>query len=275
MGEAVSNVVPIHRKKLAAGYVFLERYRLIRRLGRGGMGEVWLAADERVNDRVVALKLLKPDALRVEGAVERFLRETRALTQLQQPNVVRLYDAGAYPQPFMVMEAVQGVTLRQMLREGGPLPWRAAVCYAIQVRSVRQAGLWPAAGVVPRARVPRAGGPAELVPAAASPALARPTRDLRSVGRVAIRSGIALVAAVALVITARALGVRVEVSAAPVVRAAPVISATAAPLPSSAPSLSAMASASQQASVTAPTAIAPASAKPSVDRLPLPSKPTF
>jgi serine/threonine-protein kinase len=92
----------------------LAGYRLIRELGRGGMSVVWLAERaDGVVKRVVALKM-PMFVLRGAGDVERFARERDALASLSHANVARLYDAGLLPsgQPFIVLEYVDGVTLR-------------------------------------------------------------------------------------------------------------------------------------------------------------------
>lgn len=91
-------------------------WKLIRRIGRGGMGEVWLGerADGRFEQQV-AVKLLRYG---LEDA-PRFLREARLLARLQHPNIARLIDAGSLPDgaPYMVMELVEGVPVLRHCRE--------------------------------------------------------------------------------------------------------------------------------------------------------------
>jgi serine/threonine protein kinase len=130
----VSNVIPIHRKRggLCAGQVFAGRYTVLKQIGRGGMGEVWTTADLRTN-RVVVLKVLAPGALSAPGTRERFEREARALSLVDHPYVVPLYDWGTEPQPFIVMKRIVGKTLRELLRARGRIPWVEAVCFAIQI----------------------------------------------------------------------------------------------------------------------------------------------
>ena len=95
-------------------------YRVISQLGRGAMGEVWRARDERL-DRYVALKVLPAD---VAGDVERrarMLREARAAAAIRHPNVVTLYDIISHGgDDVLVMELVDGVTLSDALRQSGP-----------------------------------------------------------------------------------------------------------------------------------------------------------
>jgi serine/threonine protein kinase len=134
--EPVSNVIPIRGRrrpgKLEAGELFVGRYRLLERLGRGGMGEVWTAFDEKVH-RVVALKLLHPKLLVEPGARARFDRESLAMAELEHERVVRLYDWGTEPQPFIVMKRIVGTTLRALLREQHRIPWIYVVCFALQI----------------------------------------------------------------------------------------------------------------------------------------------
>ncbi len=99
------------------------RYRLERLIGRGGMAEVWLAADERLG-RPVALKFLDPSL-----ADERdFERETGILAGLRDPHIVTVYDAGQEDgRRFIVMEWVDGESLRERLQATGTLPLRDVV----------------------------------------------------------------------------------------------------------------------------------------------------
>lgn len=92
-------------------------YRIIRQLGRGGMGAVWLAKRDTSDfEHAVAIKIIKPGALS-GSLIERFRRERQILAQLNHPNIARLYDGGQTEenQPFIVMEHVAGATLRQWL----------------------------------------------------------------------------------------------------------------------------------------------------------------
>src|SRR5687767_10947715 len=107
--------------------IFNGRYELHRRLGRGGMAEVFLARDQLL-DRPVAVKVLFPEFATDPSFVERFRREATAAANLNHPNIVGVYDWGeADGTYFMVMEYVDGRTLSEMLRDEGPLhPDRAA-----------------------------------------------------------------------------------------------------------------------------------------------------
>jgi beta-lactam-binding protein with PASTA domain/predicted Ser/Thr protein kinase len=107
--------------------VFNGRYELHRRLGRGGMAEVFLARDQLL-DRPVAVKVLFPEFATDPSFVERFRREATAAANLNHPNIVGVYDWGeADSTYFIVMEYVDGRTLSEILRAEGPLhPDRAA-----------------------------------------------------------------------------------------------------------------------------------------------------
>jgi eukaryotic-like serine/threonine-protein kinase len=107
--------------------IFNGRYELHRRLGRGGMAEVYLARDQLL-DRPVAVKVLFPALATDAGFVERFRREAQAAANLQHPNIVSVFDWGeANGTYFIVMEYVEGLTLAEQLRDEGRLhPDRAA-----------------------------------------------------------------------------------------------------------------------------------------------------
>ena len=107
--------------------IFNGRYELHRRLGRGGMAEVYLARDQLL-DRPVAVKVLFPALATDAGFVERFRREAQAAANLQHPNIVSVFDWGeANGTYFIVMEYVEGHTLADSIANEGRLhPDRAA-----------------------------------------------------------------------------------------------------------------------------------------------------
>ncbi|HEX6322876.1 MAG TPA: protein kinase [Vicinamibacterales bacterium] len=119
-------------------------YRLEEKVGAGGMGEVYRARDTRLH-RDVAVKVLSspPDA---PGARERFEREARAIAALQHPNICTVFDVGVMPggQPFLVMELLQGDTLRQRIARG-PMPLRevleTAIALADALDAAHRAGI--------------------------------------------------------------------------------------------------------------------------------------
>src|SRR2546429_6858054 len=104
------------------------RYLLEKRLGRGAMGQVYLARDQNLVTRRVAVKTIRPGILSDEGlqegeAIARFEREARAAASVRHPNVVDVTDFGKSPEGvfFLVMEYVQGETLHHLLRREGTL----------------------------------------------------------------------------------------------------------------------------------------------------------
>jgi eukaryotic-like serine/threonine-protein kinase len=106
----------------AAGRVLDDRYRLVGRLGAGGMAQVHRAVDE-VLGRDVAVKLLRADLASDPTSRERLLREARSAASFSHPNAVAVYDVGEDGgMPFVVMELVEGRTLADRLRVGGALP---------------------------------------------------------------------------------------------------------------------------------------------------------
>ena len=105
-----------------------ERYRLEKRIGRGAMGQVYLARDENLQVRRVAVKTIRPDVLSDEDlqegeAIARFEREARTAASIRHPNVVDVTDFGKSPEGvfFLVMEYVEGETLYQLLRREGTI----------------------------------------------------------------------------------------------------------------------------------------------------------
>jgi len=105
------------------------RYRVVRMVGKGGMGVVY-QAEHRIMERAVALKVIHPQLLRHPVAVERFRREVRAAARLTHRNIVTAYDAEqADDTHFLVMEYVEGVSLAQLVERRGPLsPLEACYC---------------------------------------------------------------------------------------------------------------------------------------------------
>ena len=103
------------------------RYRVLRRVADGGMATVYLAVDERL-DREVALKVMRAHLVHDDSFVTRFRREARSAASLSHPNVVAVFDQGTDGDHiFLAMEYVAGKTLRDVLRDEGPLSPRAAL----------------------------------------------------------------------------------------------------------------------------------------------------
>ena len=103
------------------------KYRILRPLGAGGMGEVFLAVDSLL-ERPVALKALYQHLTADAGRVERFRHEAVTLARLSHPNIAILHDLYEYSgSHYMVMEYVEGETFESLIRRYGPLPVKAAL----------------------------------------------------------------------------------------------------------------------------------------------------
>src|SRR5262249_53702903 len=125
----------------------LANYRVVSLLGRGGMGEVYLVEDKRLH-RKVALKLLAPQFTNDAERVRRFEREARAVSALNHPNIVTIFDIGqAGALHFIAIEFIEGRTLRELIRNGG-MKLGEALEVATQVASALSAA--HAAGIVHR-----------------------------------------------------------------------------------------------------------------------------
>jgi serine/threonine-protein kinase len=109
------------------------RYKVVARLGAGGMADVFLAEDQQLG-RKVALKLLHRRFADDPDFVERFRREAQAAAGLQHPNIVGIYDRGEYDGTYYIaMEYLPGRTLKQVIREEAPLAPIRAIDIAIQI----------------------------------------------------------------------------------------------------------------------------------------------
>jgi serine/threonine protein kinase len=133
-GELAAASAPRTPEELAPHFPQLE---ILECLGRGGMGVVYKARQPQL-DRVVALKILAPERVMEARFADRFLREARALAKLNHPNIVTVHDFGQTGGYFyLVMEFVDGVNLRELLRGGRLPPAEAlaivpAICDALQ-----------------------------------------------------------------------------------------------------------------------------------------------
>lgn len=145
-GKAIDSLVADlidDRRRLASGFQ-LSHFRIESLIGAGGMGEVYLARDQRL-DRRVALKLLPPEFAHHQDLVSRFEQEARAVSALNLPNIITVYEIDeADGLLFIAEEFIEGRTLREMIA-AGPIEWRKAVEIAMQIAvaldAVHRAGI--------------------------------------------------------------------------------------------------------------------------------------
>ncbi len=104
------------------------RYEVISVLGEGGMGRVYEVRHAAL-DRTFAMKVLRPELARELDLGERFIREAKATASVKHPNVVQITDFGRFPDgiPYFVMELLEGQTLGEIIKAGGPLPAGRAI----------------------------------------------------------------------------------------------------------------------------------------------------
>jgi len=117
------------------GSLFDGRYQILRKLGAGGMANVYLAEDQELGRRV-AIKILNDRHANDEQFVERFRREAKNAAALSHPNIVSIYDRGeAEGTYYIAMEFIDGRTLKELIVSRGPAPLTVAVEYARQILS--------------------------------------------------------------------------------------------------------------------------------------------
>ena len=115
------------------GTLFADRYKLERKLGSGGMADVWLAEDQELG-RKVAVKILHERYATDEQFVERFRREATHAAGLSHPNIVSIYDRGVVDGSYyIVMEYIEGRTLKELIVTRGPCPVPVAISYTRQI----------------------------------------------------------------------------------------------------------------------------------------------
>ena len=106
------------------GTLLDDRYEILQVIGEGGMAIVYKALDHRLN-RNVAVKIMREDMLADEEFRSRFCAEAHAVAMLSHPNIVAVYDVShSDAMEYIVMELVEGITLRQYMDRRGALAWR-------------------------------------------------------------------------------------------------------------------------------------------------------
>ena len=115
----------------------LSHYRIVSKIGAGGMGEVYRAHDSRL-DREVAIKMLPTDFATDEDRLRRFEQEAKATSALNHPNILTVYQIGTYEDSrFIATELIKGDTLRERLR-GDAMTLREVLDVAMQVAAAPQ-----------------------------------------------------------------------------------------------------------------------------------------
>lgn len=134
-----------------SGELIDSRYQLIRQVANGGMASIYEAMDTRL-DRKVAVKIMHPHLAQDDAFVSRFIREAKAAAALSHPNIVAVQDQGwnqsGVPAVFLVMELIEGSTLREYLNERGRFEIKDAINYLTPILSALAAA--HAIGIVHR-----------------------------------------------------------------------------------------------------------------------------
>jgi eukaryotic-like serine/threonine-protein kinase len=113
--------------------LFDGRYRILRKLGAGGMANVYLAEDEELGRRV-AIKILNDRYANDELFIERFRREAKSAAALSHPNIVSIYDRGeAEGTYYIAMEVIEGRSLKELILTRGPLPIPQAIAFTLEI----------------------------------------------------------------------------------------------------------------------------------------------
>lgn len=130
---------PQHQFVFAHGAVLAGKYEIIRRIGSGGMGEVYEARHVRMNKRL-AIKALARSSADSPDAVARFLREAEAASRIRHPNVIEVFDVDeSFDPPYMVMEFLEGCSLQSLVDRTGGLSIRCCATLLTPVLHALQA----------------------------------------------------------------------------------------------------------------------------------------
>ena len=145
MPDSPNNTNPVDTNSLPE---YIAHYRILRRLGKGGMGEVLLGEDTKQHGRKVALKVLPPELTRSESRLRRFKQEARAVLALNHPNILTIYEIGQTADTnYIATEYIEGETLRHCLWRG-PMKLDETLGVGIQIAMALEAA--HTAGIVHR-----------------------------------------------------------------------------------------------------------------------------
>ena len=142
IAENTAGESSVSRQRLESGAVLNGRYEIIRLLGRGGMGEVYLAADNRIN-RNVALKVLHPDLVSSDEGVRRFMQEAEAVSALNHPHILTIHEVDTTPEGevFFVSEFVDGQTLNYVAQKSTERVLEIAIQIASALTAAHETGI--------------------------------------------------------------------------------------------------------------------------------------
>ncbi|HNN53249.1 MAG TPA: serine/threonine-protein kinase, partial [Pseudomonadota bacterium] len=114
----------------------VNKYKVLRLLGQGGMGEVYEAVDESL-ERKVAIKILLPEYAKDAEIVGRFFNEARSVNMINHPGLVQIFEFGSLPEggAFLVMEYIAGISLRDHMKRGDPLSEMEVLQICLQLAS--------------------------------------------------------------------------------------------------------------------------------------------
>ena len=130
---SVTKTLETPQKKLAKGTTFADRYKIIDRLGKGGMGEVYIALDQEVKEKV-AIKLIRQEIAQDEETIERFRNELKVARKVSHRNICRMHDLGKIPQGYYItMEYVEGQDLKAVIKKKEKLSIEETIRIAKQV----------------------------------------------------------------------------------------------------------------------------------------------
>lgn len=130
-----------HRQDKLIGEVLEDRYLIERKLGQGGFGVVYLAIDQKMISRKVVVKVMHAEETKNEWSLKKFKQEIEALSRVSHPSIVGIFDSGETPAgiPFIVMQFVDGVSLRSVITPEGMPFWRASNIIAQMGRALSAA----------------------------------------------------------------------------------------------------------------------------------------
>lgn len=135
----IKNLITTTLPQFDPGEIVLGRFRIVRRLGAGGMGDVYQAIDIELS-QTIALKTIRSEFVGDPGILARFKKEVQLARRISSANVCRIHelfllsgDSRAYASAFLTMEYLDGILLADRVREGGPVPWREAQAILVDV----------------------------------------------------------------------------------------------------------------------------------------------